>query len=345
MLDIYVLSLLFPIFVKTKLKSIKASIMKRTVKIASVLTILLLCLTSCSNTQSDQFKIGIIQYANQSILDSVYYGINNKFQTIGDKYKIIYKIAHGDAILNATITDQLVKDSMDLIIALGTPSAQSVMKKTQTIPFVFTAITDPVGANLADSMDKPGGNKTGITNMQPFDKQIELIKLLKSDTKKVGIIVNTSEANCNAGMIFVHEALDKHNIPYEELNATTSAEITACAQSLSQRCDVFFISPSNTLYENLGALKKEADKKSIMIVGGDESAVTKYGSIATYTYNFVEMGENTAELVINILEKQLIPGNIPVERPKNSYLFINEEVAGGLDISIPQSLKELTQKK
>lgn len=323
----------------------KANIMKHIVRMAFSLMILLLCLTSCNDTQSGQSKIGIIQYANQSILDSVYHGITNKFQTVGDKYKVIYKIAHGDAILNATITDQLVKDSVNLIIALGTPSAQSVMKKTQTIPLVFTAITDPVGANLAENMDKPGGNKTGITNMQPFDKQVELIKLLKGDTKKVGIIVNTSEANCNAGMIFVHDALDKLNISYEELNATTSAEITACAQSLSQRCDVFFISPSNTLYENLGALKKEADKKNIMIVGGDESAVTKYGSIATYTYNFVEMGENTAELAIDILEKQLIPGDIPVERPKNSYLFISEEVANRLNISIPQSLKELTQKK
>lgn len=323
----------------------KANIMKHIVRMAFSLMILLLCLTNCNNTQSGQSKIGIIQYANQSILDSVYHGITNKFQTVGDKYKVIYKIAHGDAILNATITDQLVKDSVNLIIALGTPSAQSVMKKTQTIPLVFTAITDPVGANLAESIDKPGGNKTGITNMQPFDKQVELIKLLKDDTKKVGIIINTSEANCNAGMIFVHDALDKLNISYEELNATTSAEITACAQSLSQRCDVFFISPSNTLYENLGALKKEAEKKNIMIVGGDESAVTKYGSIATYTYNFVEMGENTAELAIDILEKQLIPGDIPIERPKNSYLFINEEVANRLNISIPQSLKELTQKK
>jgi ABC-type uncharacterized transport system substrate-binding protein len=104
-------------------------------------------------------------------------------------------------------------------------------------------------------------------------------------------------------MVYVRKALEEFKISYEELDASTSSEITACAQSLSNKCDVFFISPSNTIYENLGAIKKEAQKKNIMIVGGDRSAVTKYGSIGTYSYNFVEMGINTAELAIKILDQ------------------------------------------
>ena len=174
--------------------------------------------------------------------------------------------------------------------------------------------------------------------MSPFDKQVELIKILKPDTKRVGIIINASESNCVAGMAYVREALEKHQIPYEELNASASAEIITSAQSLAQRCDVFFISPSNTLYENLGALKKEADKRKIMIVGDDKSAVQKTGSIGTYTYDFVEMGKNTAELAIEILEKKLDPGSIPVSKPKNTYLYLNNDVAKELGIEIPDSL-------
>ena len=294
--------------------------------------------TTTTTSQDNVYRIGIIQYANQAILDSVYSGILKKFQEYGDKYKINYQVANGDAILNATIVKQMVKDSVDLIIALGTPSAQAVMNETKTIPLVFTAITDPVGAKLAQSMEKPEGNKTGLTNMQPFDKQVELIKMLKPNAKRVGIIINSSEANCVAGMIYVRKALDELGIPYEELNAVTTTEIAACAQALGNRCDVFFISPSNILYENLGALKKEADKKHIMIVGGDGSAVEKYGSIGTYTYDFVEMGVNTTELAINILENNLIPGDIPVGRPKNTYLYLNKDVASTLNITIPDSL-------
>jgi len=294
-------------------------------------------LLGCTKNEKS-VNIGIVQYANQSILDSVYSGINQEFSKHGEKYKLEYYVAHGDPILNTTICQQLVKSAPELIIALGTPPAQVVAKNTETIPLVFSAITDPVGANLANTMEKPGGNKTGITNMQPFDKQIELIKIFKPNVKKVGIIINASEANCVAGMIYVRQALEKNQIPYEELDASTSAEIIANAQALAQRCDVFFISPSNTLYENLGALKKEADKRKIMIVGGDKSAVQKNGSIGTYTYDFVEMGKNTAELAIDILEKKLDPGFIPVSRPKNMYLYLNIESAKELGLEIPDSL-------
>jgi len=292
---------------------------------------------SCKQNH-DRLQIGVIQYANQSILDSVYSGINHEFSKQKDKYQILYQVAHGDPILNAAISKQLVKKSVSLIIALGTPSAQSVINETKTIPVVFTAITDPVGAKLASTMEQPGSNKTGYTNMQPFDKQIELIQLFKPDAKKVGIIINSGEANCVAGMVYVRKALEDLHIPYMELNATTAAEITACAQSLSNKCDVFFISPSNTIYENLGAMSNVAKKKGIIIVGGDQTAVLKYGSVGTYTYNFVEMGANTADLAMRILDEKLDPGNIPVSRPANTYLYINESAAHDLGLTVSDTL-------
>jgi putative ABC transport system substrate-binding protein len=309
----------------------------RTIKNLAIILLVVFTISGC-NHKSDKITIGIIQYANQSILDSVYSGIQSKFKEYGEKYKIEYQVAHGDPILNASISKQFIHDSVNLIIAMGTPSAQAVINGTKRIPVVFTAITDPVGTKLANSLDNPGGNKTGYTNMQPFDKEIELIKLIKPDVKKVGIITNSSESNCVAGMVYVRKALEEFKISYEELDASTSSEITACAQSLSNKCDVFFISPSNTIYENLGAIKKEAQKKNIMIVGGDRSAVTKYGSIGTYSYNFVEMGINTAELAIKILDQKLNPGIIPVSRPANTYLYINIGAAKELGLTIPEVL-------
>lgn len=309
----------------------------KTIKNLSIILLAVFLISSC-NQKSDQIRIGVIQYANQSILDSVYVGIQKKFNEYNEKYTIKYQVAHGDPILNATISKQFVKDSVNLIIALGTPSAQAVTNDTKTIPVVFSAITDPVGAKLAATMNNPGGNKTGITNMQPFDKQIELIRLIKPNVKKVGIIINSSEANCVAGMVYVRKALEAFQIPYEEMNASTSVEIITSAQSLATRCDVFFISPSNTIYENLGALKKEAEKKRIMVLGGDQSAVLKYGSVGTYTYDFVEMGVNTAELAIKILDQKLNPGNIAVSRPANTYLYFNMESAKELGLTVPDSL-------
>jgi putative ABC transport system substrate-binding protein len=114
---------------------------------------------------------------------------------------------------------------------------------------------------------------------------------------------------------------------------------------LARKCDVFFISPSNTIYENLGALRKEAEKNGIMIIGGDQSAVDKYGSIGTYTYDFTEMGINTAELAIRILDNNLKPGNIPVSWPANTYLYLNSKAAETLGLMIPDSLLNAANEK
>lgn len=332
-----VLQSLLSVMIKFYLYELKKCQNMKTLKNLGFILLAAFLISSCTH-KTDQIRIGVIQYANQPILDSVYSGITKKFNEYGEKYKIIYQIAHGDPILNTTISKQLVKDSVNLIIALGTPSAQAIINDTKTIPVVFTAITDPVGAKLAATMNIPGGNKTGITNMQPFEKQVELIKIIKPNVKKVGIIINSSEANCVAGMVYIRKALEEFKIPYDEMNASTSSEIITSAQSLSNRCDVFFISPSNTIYENLGAIKKESEKKGIMMIGGDKSAVQKYGSVGTYTYDFVEMGVNTAELAIKILDQKLSPGNIPVTRPANTYLYFNMISVKDLGLAIPDSL-------
>jgi putative tryptophan/tyrosine transport system substrate-binding protein len=293
------------------------------------------------NPQSEKPTIGIIQYSNHAILDTVYAGIRSVLDNSSEKYKIQYQIAHGDPILNATISKQFVRDSVNLIIALGTPSAQAVATETKTIPIVFTAITDPVGAKLVETLKVPNGNKTGYTNMQPFDKQVELILKLKPNVERVGIVINSSEANCEAGMFFVREALNAYGLAYEEMNAVSSAEIITAAQSLARRCDVFFISPSNTVYQNLGALKKVAEKNDIMIIGGDESSVAQYGSLGTYTFDYFEMGINTADLALKILQNNLNPERIPVSRPDRNYLYINHKLVKELGLQVPESLKIL----
>lgn len=311
----------------------------KTLKKLVLFLIITISINSCVQ-KNDQIRIGIIQYANHPILDSVYSGISAKFKQYGDKYKIDYQVAHGDPNLNTSICKQMVKDSERLIIALGTPSAQAVANETKSIPIVFTAITDPVGAKLAKTFEKPEGNKTGFTDNSPrlFKKQIGLIKLIKPNLKKVGIITNLSESNCEVGMIDVRQALEELKIPYEEINASNATEIATSVIALSNNCDVFFISPSNVVYDNLGALKKEAQKKGIMIIGGDETAVLKYGSIATYTFDFINMGKKTAEMAINILDNNLKPGDIPISRPAETFLCVNIETATKLGLIIPNEL-------
>jgi putative tryptophan/tyrosine transport system substrate-binding protein len=290
------------------------------------------------------FCISVIQYAYHSRLDSVYSGIKKTLLSYGNKYNLTFKVAMGDQLMNATICKQVVSSNPNLIITLGTSSTQAVLKETKTIPVVFSVVTDPVYSGIAQSIYKPEGNKTGISDMDPFEQQIELIKLLKPDVKKVGIIVNSSESNCEAGMKIVRDALLRNHIKYQEVNATNSSEVAIAAKSLGASCDVFYISPSNTVYENIGVIQKIADRKDIIIIGGDKSSVSDNGVLCTYSYNFNLMGNNTAELAIRVLKYDINPGSIPVTRPSKLYFYINKSKAEKFGIEIPEKLIKLLKE-
>ncbi|GAB1473412.1 ABC transporter substrate-binding protein [Bacteroidota bacterium] len=287
------------------------------------------------------YNISIIQIAYHSRLDSVYSGINKTLGSFGNKYNVVYKVAMGDQLMLATISKQEVNKKPDLIITLGTSTTLAVLRETQTIPVVFSVVTDAVYSKIASSIYKPEGNKTGISDMDPFEQQIDLIKMFKPDVKKVGIIVNNSESNCEAGMKIVRNALAKHNIKYQEVNATNSSEVAIAAKSLASSCDVFYISPSNTVYENIGVIQKVADEKGIITIGGDKSSVSDNGVLCTYSYDFNQMGVNTAELVTRVLKYNLEPGVIPITRPSKLYLYINKIKAEKLGIEIPQELLKI----
>jgi putative ABC transport system substrate-binding protein len=322
--------------------------MKRTLNFLSIIAVILIfggCQqntnkTSKSNSvvDTEKYKIAVIQYAYHSRLDSVYSGIREILSKNSDKVEFTYKVAMGDPVINATLCKSVVNDNPDMIITMGTSTSEATIKETKTIPIVFSVVTDPVSSGIADSWEKPNGNKTGISDMDPFEQQVALIKILKPDVKNVGIIINTSETNCEAGMKIVREALQKNQIKFKEVNATNATEVASAAKSLSASSDVFFISPANTVYESLGVIRKAADDKGIIIIGGDETAVKENGALCTYTYNFNQMGVNTAELALRILDNKLDPGNIPVSKPTDLYLFFNKKQVEKLKIQIPDNL-------
>jgi putative tryptophan/tyrosine transport system substrate-binding protein len=93
----------------------------------------------------------------------------------GKNLKFIYENAGGNLATAVQIADRFARDKPSVIVAISTPSARTVVAATIDIPVVFTAVTDPLGANLVRDMDQPGGNVTGISDLAPVTKQIELI--------------------------------------------------------------------------------------------------------------------------------------------------------------------------
>jgi putative ABC transport system substrate-binding protein len=287
-------------------------------------------------THPKVWNVGVNQYVQQPILDAVMEGLRARLAT-EPNLRIEFKNAHGDVLTCQQINEQFVQAKVDVIVALGTPAAQSAVRVSPRIPVVFGAITDPVGAKLADSLDKPGANKTGTSNRWPFEDQITMIKRLMPNARKIGLVVNPSEANCEAGMKVIRAKAQEVGWTLLEVPVATSAEVRQAVESLKGRVDLIMVSPSNVVFSALDALLATSKEIGVPVLGGDESAV-KRGSIATCGFSNTDVGLATAEVVLEVLKNDKPAGEIPVARPPAARLFLNEEAAAAFGLKLDATI-------
>ena len=113
----------------------------------------------------------------------------------GKDLTFTYQSAQGNPATAAQIARKLVGEAPAVIVPISTPSAQAVVGATKTIPVVFTAVTDPVAAKLVADLAHPGGNVTGMSDLSPIGKHLDLIKEITPKVKTLGVIYNPGEAN------------------------------------------------------------------------------------------------------------------------------------------------------
>lgn len=312
--------------------------------VIAVISMMLCLLVGCGKKQpqTKTYTIGINQFMQHPVADEVAKGITDELNDQGiteaNGYKVLLKNANGDQAIAVQINKQFVNDKVDVIIPIATPSAQSACKETTTIPVVFAAITDPVKAGIADSLEHPGGNRTGTSNRWPFEKQVDLILQVVPNAKRVGLIINPSEGNTEAALSYIRPALQKAGLKAVEAPVASTSEVLNAAKSLVGRCDVFFVAPDNTLQGGFDALVKVARENNIPIIGGTEDLVKK-GSIASYAPNHYQLGRETAKMALEIIRNHKDPGSMPVVMDNNAPLVINEEEAAKIGISIPDKLR------
>ena len=142
-------------------------------------------------------------------LDAARDGVKDELKAAGfeagKNLKYEYQSAQGNTGTAAQIARKYVGDRPDAIVAIATPSAQAVVAATKDIPVVYSAVTDPVAAKLVKSWDASGTNVTGVSDLSPLDKHLELIKQVVPNAKRVGVIYSPGEANSVA----IIEALKK----------------------------------------------------------------------------------------------------------------------------------------
>ena len=153
-----------------------------------------------SNTATnDQKKIGVIQLVEHPSLDAANKGfvdgLASKGYKDGENIKLDQQNAQADQSNLNSIAQRFVSDKKDLVLAIATPSAQTMANASHDIPIMGTAITDYVTAKLVQSNEHPGGNVSGTSDMTPVEKEVDLIIALVPNVKRIGAIYTSSEIN------------------------------------------------------------------------------------------------------------------------------------------------------
>lgn len=260
----------------------------------------------------------------------------------GENLKFVYESAQGNPGTAAQIARQFVGDAPTVIVPISTPSAQAVVAATRDIPVVFTAVSDPLGAQLVKDMEKPGGNVTGLSDMSPVADHIALIKEITPNAKSIGFIYNSAEANSVSTLAALKAEAEKAGLTVVESVATKSAEVQGAARALVGRADVIYIPTDNTIVSAFEAAVGVAEEAKIPLFAGDTDSVSR-GALAAIGFNYFDVGKQTGEIVFRVLKGEK-PGDIPVRVAAGTDLVINKAAAAKMGVTFPESITKRATK-
>ena len=290
-----------------------------------------------ADKKKDVFRIGISQFITHQSLDATREGFVDELAkqgyVEGENIEINLQNAQGEQRNLKTISQQLAESS-DVVLAIATPSAQSLANTTQTTPVIFSAVTDPVSAKLVESREHPGGNVTGTSDQSSdaISTQINLIKKVLPKAKTIGILYTQSEPNSVVQKDEAKRLLEEKGFTVVEKTILDSNNVKAATESLMAEVDMVFVPTDNIISSTMETVKQVSIKHKVPVFGGSTETVA-VGGLYNYGTNYEELGRQTARMLIRVLKGEK-PENIAVELPEKLELHTNQEMADTLGIDI-----------
>lgn len=327
---------------------------KKTIAIMMTAAMVMAMAAGCGSKESSSsdgdnkeasYKIGIQQFAEHGSLDNCregfLEGLEEEGVKEGDNLKVEVKNAMADTATNAQIADSFVSDNMDLICAIATPSAQSAYNAAmdKDIPVVYTAVTDPVAAELADKDGNPVGNVTGTSDTLPVEEQLKMIREMMPDAKTIGILYTTSEANSVSAIATYESLVDKYGFTLETKGISQTSEIALATDDLLTKVDCITNLTDNTVVASLPTILEKANEKGIPVFGSEIEQV-KIGCLAAEGIDYIQLGKQTGKIAAQILKGEKKASEIPYEIISEPGFYVNTKVAENLGIEVPSDLAD-----
>lgn len=299
--------------------------------------------TADTTAAGGSYTIGIGQFAEHGSLDNCREGFLQGLAEAGiiegQNLTVLYENAQADGGTASQIIDNFLAKDADMICAIATPMAQSAYSaaKKENVPVIYTAVTDPILAELADADGAPVGEITGTSDKLPVEKQLDMIRTLLPDAKKIGIMYSTSEINSVSAIEEYKAAAPKYGFEIVESGISATADIPLAADNLLEKVDCINNLTDNTVVSSLPLILDKAGKKGIPVFGSEIEQV-RIGCLATVGLDYVSLGAQTGKMAAQVLKGEKKASEINFEIIEDAAFYGNNKVAENLGITIPDSL-------
>lgn len=291
------------------------------------------------------YTIGISQFAEHGSLDNCREGFLEglKEEGIEEGKNLTVRVNNAAADMGTTyqIAQSFVSDKVDLICAIATPSAQAAYNAAMDagIPVIFTAVTNPEQAELADEDGNPVGAVTGTSDQLPVEAQLKMIREMMPDAQTIGILYTTSEANSVYSIAQYEELAPQYGFEIEISGVTNTSEIALATADLLDKVDCLTNLTDNTVVSSLPAILDQANERNIPVFGSEIEQV-RIGCLAAEGLDYINLGKDTGRMAAKILKGEAKAEEMPYELLTESNLYVNQAVAENLGIEIPDTMLE-----
>lgn len=292
--------------------------------------------------ENKKLKLGVLQLLSHPALDEIYRGLIEELARQGYKngenLEIDFQNAQGDQSNLAAMSEKIVENRNDIIVGITTPATLSLANVTKEIPIVMGGITYPVEAGIIEEENRPGNNITGVSDRTPIKEQLELMREILPDLKKLGVLYTSSEDNSVKQVEEVKKAADELKLNLKIASVSSTNDVQQVTESLASEVEAIFIPIDNTIASTMQTVVKVADEFKVGVFPSADTMVADGGVLGLGVDQY-QIGVKTAEVVIEIINGAN-PAETPIRLANQGIIYLNENKAENLGIKIPANIKE-----
>lgn len=284
------------------------------------------------------YKVGICNYVDDASLNQIVDNIKTQLAAIGEERGVSFEIDYENCNADDAVMEQIIAgfkaDKVDLMIGVATPVAMKMQAATEDekTPVVFAAVSDPVSVGLVDSIEVPGANITGTSDYLDTNAIMNLIFAADPDADKIGFLYDQGQDASTTPIAHAKEYLDSMGISYVERTGTTNEEVMLAARALAaDGVDAIFTPTDNTIMTAELSIYEELIAAGVPHYTGADSFALN-GAFMGYGVDYAKLGEETADMVAEILLNGADPATTAVKTFDNGTATVNTETCEGLGL-------------